>query len=183
MPHVGQAFDWFEDNWDIFKPLEIKSMLYVGLTNSTKEWWKNEFCDALGIETVAIIDIFGPNCVCARRRYPDIEVIQGDVTKIGNHIKREQYDLIFWDHGPEHAEESVLTHALDQLKEYAGKCVITACPWGNFPQKAIYGNAHEEHKFDVFPSHFEPSGYTVVTINTVDVTAPCGELISYWIRE
>ena len=163
MPHVGQAFQWFKANYDLFKPLNLKSMLYVGWTASTKHWWCEEFPEKLGIETIGLIDIFKPNLDKARGnpvvKQKVSEFILGDVCKVDTLIEDGKYDLIFWDHGPEHAPEESLTEALETLKKSAAKCVITACPWGHFPQGKIGGNVHEIHQFDVLPDHFEPAGY------------------------
>jgi len=187
MPHVGQAFDWFNNNFDVFKHLNLKSMLYVGWTTSTKNWWCTTFPDALGIEKIGLIDIFSPNLEKSKKDHTVSqrvsEYILGNVCELDSILEKGKYDLIFWDHGPEHAPEDGITESLNHLKEYAGKCVITACPWGHFPQGKIGGNEWEIHRFDVLPEHFAPAGYQVVTINTINNTSPCGELIAYYIKE
>lgn len=180
MPHVTEAFQWFQSNWRIFDSLEAKSMLYVGWTRPTKAWWKDEFCDKLGITSRSIIDIFPANAQAARQTFSDIGVIEGDIAKLGDYVQKGEYDVIFWDHGPEHADEDKLPEILNLMKEYAAKLVVCACPWGSFPQSAIYGNVWEEHRFNVMPEHF--GDMQVVKINTVHQSDPCGELIAYWIN-
>jgi hypothetical protein len=68
------------------------------------------------------------------------------------------YDLVIWWHGPEHVALATLPAVLRVL-EACGKLVILGCPWGNYPQGAVSGNAFEVHRSALEPEYFAERGY------------------------
>jgi len=183
MPHTKRAFNWMEEHIDIFKKLEPKSFLYVG-HRVTKRWWHEKFCAELGVERKGLVEIFPDNIAIAKMELKDdnIEIIQNDVRCIDKFAVEGEWDIVFWDHGPEHCDEEDLDPATTILKQYVGKALIYCCPWGRWPQGILYENEWERHRTSVQPEMFERNGMTTVTTGEETVAGE-GELIGYWVKE
>ena len=146
MPHGKRAFEHFNDN--VIQELSLldpESFLYVGWRNGSNLWWKHHFSDRLNIKRVGIIDIYEPNYQQAKLTFPDCVSIHGDVREIEKHVFPGEYDIIFWDHGPEHVPTNDLVECTPRLFAYAGKALVYCCPWGKWPQGPEGGNAAEVH--------------------------------------
>lgn len=152
MPHTKRMFDYIESNIDNFKKLlgePPKSMLYVGWRHDCKPWWYDYLVPALGIERVGVIEIFQNNFDDLKRQ---VEIGRYSLTQIrGNIMDAEQlispgeYDLIFWDHGPEHVTLDDLKKITPVLFSLCGRGLLYCAPWGEWPQGCEDGNAFEEH--------------------------------------
>lgn len=179
MPHVWQAFEWLENNFELFS--EYKSMIYVGHRHDTKMWWIDKFCKSLlKIEKIAVLEIFQKNFenAISRLATQNVLVILGDIKKFDEYFKKDEYDIVFWDEGPEHVEEEELKPIMQKIKDNC-KCAIFSVPWGKWPQKAEGENDAEEHRYDAMPEHFTNLGMTVQTFNSPDATNS-GAMIAYW---
>lgn len=179
MPHVWQAFEWLENNYQLFS--EYKSLIYVGHRHDTKMWWIDKFCKTLlKIEKIALIEIFQPNFEDAVKKLSSHKVTAflGDVRLIDQFIQKGEYDIVFWDEGPEHVSLKEMRETTKKLKKISN-CIIYSVPWGHWPQSGEGGNATEEHQYDAEPKHFEKLGMDVITFNQSGQNNS-GAMIAYW---
>src|SRR3990167_5909541 len=109
MPHPKRAFDLMDSLTPLFKGCSPKSLLYVGWRHDCHVWWHRTFAPALGVEDIGIIEIFPQNYALAIDKAREghfgltsTRVIRGDVLEIQKYVSKGEYDIIFWDHGPEH---------------------------------------------------------------------------------
>lgn len=109
---------------------------------------------------VTILEIWPDNVAHYRAR--GFTVVQGDVRQVGT-LNLPRYDVAFWWHGPEHVALSDLPATLAALEELAD-LVVLACPWGESPQGAVYGNPHEAHRISLAPLFFTARGYRTWTM-------------------
>lgn len=186
MPHTGEAFHAIEKNFSSFKKLGINSMLYVGWRHDTRPWWYTDFAKSLNARYVSVLEAFGPNVADLKREVDagkyDVVVHQGDIRKFDelfpNGREEKFFDLIFWDHGPEHVNLDELRQVTDVLAQHAGKIVLYAAPWGSWPQGADGGNQLEIHQVDLMPEHLESLGMVVKSYGGPG-QGNVGELISW----
>lgn len=179
MPHNKVAFDWLEENVDLFVPTE--SMLYVGWRPRSKDWWYTFFGPAIGTKRIGLIEAFEGNfsafCV------DGVEKFLGDVRKIDEAFERDEWDMVFWDHGPEHAgDENDLRDATILLQDWTS-IVLYACPWGTCPQGASNGNKYEEHGVSVYPEFLEGLGMTTKTFGNGPDRGANSEIVAWWKRD
>lgn len=178
MPHTQRAVDWFTENSGIFTGVD--SMLYVGFRSDSPTWWIDTFGrKMLGTRRFGVVEIFEKNCELVRGKFNDIECFHADVRCLDDTIVGMSWDMIFWDHGPEHVSTVDLIAVTPSLMVAARKWLLYCCPWGVWPQGALYDNEHERH-YPVYPETFEGLGMTTVRLGTVDQSsAQPGELIAY----
>jgi hypothetical protein len=132
------------------------------------------------------MEIFGPNFndlkVFAEKgllsEVQEYELIHGDVRLIKQFVQPGRFDIIFWDHGPEHVTLDELKATTPLLYDLAGRLVIYCCPWGKWPQGPAGENMTEEHKIDVTPEHLTDLGMNVVKFGEVDQERE-GELVGF----
>lgn len=144
--------------------LGCKTMLYVGWRADCKPWWHDYMAERLGKDRVDVLEVFGGNVADMEReiwagRYRVSQVIHGDARYDGV----IPYDVIFWDHGPEHVTYDDLKVATKNLLESASKALVYCCPWGDWPQGPEGGNVHEIHANSVTPEQLIGLGMNVVT--------------------
>lgn len=172
MPHTKRAFDAIDAKTITLKTKagDPTSMLYIGWRSDCHPWWHRVLCPALGIKKIGILEIDGGNFNTAVAKAKeghfgavDYQVIHGDARKILEHVQPGTYDVIFWDHGPEHVSVDDLKIATQAIISAAGRLVIYCCPWGAWPQGATGGNEHEEHKNSIEPEQLTALGLNVVT--------------------
>lgn len=152
MPHTKRVFDALEANtpWLKKRAGEPKSLLYIGWRKDCKPWWHDTFCPLMGIEKIGVLEVFPKNHADLEQevwsgRY-NVTPVLGDARRIDQVIKKNEYDVIFWDHGPEHVTAEELRKVTPLLREYAAKLVLYCCPWGDWPQGAEDNNDHEIHR-------------------------------------
>lgn len=183
MPHTQPAFDVLDRNIvSISERCAPISLLYVGWRRDCKPWWYDKFCHDLGVKKVGVLEIFPRNHAELEQqvwsgRY-DVEPILGDVRSIRKHVEPGEYDVIFWDHGPEHVTRKELIDTTTDLCLMAKRLVIYCCPWGEWPQGAEDGNDHEVHEHAVYPEQLQELGMTVITTGSPDQIGE-GELIAF----
>jgi hypothetical protein len=91
----------------------------------------------------------------------DVKPILGDVRFIERYVNTCEYDVIFWDHGPEHVSMDDLISTTTKLKKFAGKCLIYCCPWGLWPQGPEDGNVSEIHQIEIDAEMLKEFGMVV----------------------
>lgn len=173
MPHLKAAFDRLEYRvpyiLSVFGFYQPKSLLYVGWRHDCHPWWYTKLCPMLGIEKIGIVEIFQQN-----KQHADMMAREGkfgqnvkvhlqDVTKISRIDERFKYDVIFWDHGPEHVSIQDLKKTTAELSKLS-KLLIYACPWGEWPQGTEDGNVNERHMISIEPRDLEELGMIVDTV-------------------
>ena len=147
MPHTQRAFEYMER--DVTADLAVlapESLLYVGWRRGCSSWWDDTFRASLRIPQgrSAVIEIYEDNYRDALRMVP-MKVIHGDAREIERHVFPGEFDVIFWDHGPEHVPSSDLELCTKKLITFAGKALVYCCPWGRWPQGPEGGNVYETH--------------------------------------
>lgn len=189
MPHVKAAFEWFDKNIDLLKVLSkgSRSLLYIGIRHDTSPWWYLDLCKRLGIERVSVLEIFPKNLgdfevQCWSGKYGSdggtIGTILGNACQIGDYVSPGEFDIIFFDHGPEHLDPQDFVLATQELKEHAGKLLLYSAPWGEWPQGEEDGNCHEVHRTVLTPELLTSVGMTSATVNQLGMGGE-GELIAW----
>lgn len=163
MPHVKPAFNFLEAKALEFKEL-VKpfSMLYIGWRYDGSPWWYDKFGPSMGVVKFGVLEIFPKNVADLEQKVWDgrynADVIQGDARKITEFVVPGQWDIIYWDHGPEHVSWEDLKACTPLLILAAGKMLLYSAPWGHWPQGEEDGNEHEVHKNSVTISQFAELG-------------------------
>jgi hypothetical protein len=183
MPHTKAAFDCLENLMPVFqKNLQPKSLLYIGWRYDCRPWWYNVFCKNMGIENVAILEIFPKNIadfeMAVWAGHYKARAIHGDARTIDKYVRPGEFDVIFWDHGPEHITREELPPTTDLLYSVAGKLLLYCCPWGEWPQGAEDNNEHEIHRNYVSDQEFRDMGLQTLTFGSSGQNN-AGELIGY----
>lgn len=185
MPHTKVVFDALENNAEWFKKRagEPKSLLYVGWRHDARPWWYDVFCKKLGVEKVGVLEIFPKNIDDLEQevwagRY-EVKPILGDVRNINAYVNKDEYDVIFWDHGPEHVSWEDLQKTTPLLYDWAGRLVLYCCPWGEWPQGIEDNNEHEIHRNYVTKEQFLELGLSTITFGTPGNSDPGGELVGF----
>jgi len=130
MPTTRGVFDFLEFQWPGIIGRPIESMLYVGHRHDTHPWWCTSFARAIGSPHLAVLDLQHDNLQTAAGITSDL--ILGDIRDTDN-LKNHNFDLIFWDEGPEHCARQVALDTLVNLRKHC-KIVLISCPWGHQPQ-------------------------------------------------
>lgn len=188
MPHTKRAFEALDKSIEGIKieAKNPKSLLYIGWRSDASPWWHDKFCKELGIEKIAVLEIFPPNFQnlereVAKGRYK-VKPILGDARQLNQYVAPEEYDVIFWDHGPEHVTLSDLQKATPMLGAMAGRMLLYCCPWGEWSQGPEGSNLDEEHKNYVTPEQLIPMGLHVMTFGGSGQAAE-GELIAVYVKK
>lgn len=147
MPHTARAFQHM--NTEVIpeiKAMNPESLLYVGWRRDTNSWWDSHFRVEIGVpqSRSAVIEIFDDNYRAASSVLGR-HVFHGDIREIEKHVFPGEFDIIFWDHGPEHVSNEDLEACTPKLFSFAGKALIYCCPWGLWPQGVEGGNVNEVH--------------------------------------
>ena len=136
---------------DLFsKPRDI---LYIGARADSFDFgdlFRQARCE------ITVLEAFKENVEHLRTLPWLHQVIQADIDRFRS---IDDYDLIFWWHGPEHIAEERLPYALSYLECCASEAVILGCPWGESEQGAIHDNPFEIHKSHLDYRLFESLGY------------------------
>lgn len=186
MPHTLRAFLHLENSVEeIKRRTNAKSLLYVGWRSDCKPWWHDKFCKDLGIEKIGVLEIYDPNFkdlehAVYNGRY-NVTPILGDVSRIHEFVKEGEYDIIFWDHGPEHVDYPTLQKITPLIFNAAGRAVLYCCPWGYWPQGKEGGNDHEEHKTHMTVEQLEALGFEVTSLGGKDQVNE-GELVGIKVK-
>jgi hypothetical protein len=166
MPHTKRVFEYFETYVIPFlKQNDCRSMLYVGWRHDCKPWWHDYMAKQLG-GSLGVLEIFPKNVDDLERqvwsgRYDVVSIIPGDARD--PRLTDGMWDVIFWDHGPEHVTFEELQTATPRLFGYVRKVLVYCCPWGDWPQGAEDGNEHEVHRNAVTTNHLTALGMRVTT--------------------
>lgn len=198
MPHTRRVFDWFDSNTELFRKRNPQSMLYIGWRRDCKPWWHDTFGMNLGvigkkdptsdssIFKSKVLEIFEPNYndldqeVWAGRY--EVNPVLGDVRRIDQIWPETSFDIVFWDHGPEHVSAEELKETTEKLKKIAKQHLIYCCPWGSWPQDAEGGNEAERHELAVTEQMFKDMGLTTFTFskNGHPDQENEGEIVGLW---
>lgn len=178
MPHLAEAFQYFNGLIPDIRKMGFRSLLYVGWRHDASGWWYETFSKGIGIERFGIIEIFKKNfdelnATISKSGWQNFRTYFGDVREIQKYVQPGEYDVIFWDHGPEHVpgpDLEVITPVLSRMT----KLLIYSCPWGNWPQGAEDGNENERH-YTVTDFQLRDYGFEVKTFGVGNGTC-AGEL-------
>ena len=107
-----------------------------------------------------VLEIWEPNIEALQKLNFFNKVIQGDVREIYKYVDQD-YDVIFWWHGPEHIKKEELESTLNNIEDLATTMVVLGCPWGDYPQGALEKNPYEVHVSAYQPGDFRDLGYQV----------------------
>ncbi len=187
MPHVKPAFEFLEEKASEFN-LSVKpaSMLYIGWRHDGSPWWYDKFGPKMGVVKYGVLEIFPKNISDLEAkvwegRY-DVTAIEGDARSIGSFVKPGEWDIIYWDHGPEHVTWEDLKMCTPSLFAAAGKMLLYSAPWGDWPQGMEDGNEHEVHRNAVSLEQLQELGFTNVVCFGATGQANEGELCSWMIK-
>lgn len=171
MPHMKAAFDRLDQLTEgTFRNLGIRHMLYVGWRHDCHPWWYRKLAPALGVEKITIAEVHPPNAGDAEQKAWNGEfgvntvIWQGDIRQLPECTTTGIFDMIYWDHGPEHVSFEDLKKVTPSLVQLSNKLLLYSCPWGHWPQSADGGNEHERHLWDVTPEHMEQLGMLWCTV-------------------
>ena len=120
-----------------------KKLLYVG-ANCMRAFFL-DILNSIGY-VIDIIEIFEGNAKCIEEQYKFRNLIVGDIADEEN-IK-ENYDVIFWYHGPEHVDKDKFKK-IDELLKNKTKLIILGCPENDILQGEVYGNVFEKHVWSI----------------------------------
>ena len=173
MPHNKITFEWLEHNSDIFSG--FRSMLYVGWRLESSFWWMDKFGPMIGIERYGLVEAHLPN----------FKLFPRDIPKYNSRIEDMKFDgdwdMLFWDHGPEHSNDmSTLTEAMEKFKSKFD-VILCTFPWGKCPNDND-GNPYEVHNTTIYEEDVIMMGMEYFTFNVKDM-GPLGEIVSWWKRE
>lgn len=149
------------------------TLLYIGARVDAHSWL-TELYDAGN--KIVILEIWEKN-IEGLKVQDDVWVTQGDVRDIGMPAGLENFDYIFWWHGPEHLEMSEILTTLQNLESKTNRLIALASPYGWYPQGPHNGNPYEEHKSTLYPKFFELLGYNVKTDGLSD--EPGSEIVAW----
>lgn len=159
MPSHGSAFDFLTaEGPSIFGT--VGSLLYVGHRGDTHPWWHETFAKSLGITRIAVIDIDKGNLHTAA--HVTSELYHGDIRQTDC---PKDFDLIFWDEGPEHLPREQSLELIKVFNEH-GSRVLISCPWG-FQLQGTDPNDPEFHHWGPMPEDFESIGMTARTFGVM----------------
>ena len=132
------------------------SLLYIGARPDAHSWLPE--LHQAG-HTITVLEIWPENAAGLKDDTRISHLIEGDVREVGE--LPDQFDYIFWWHGPEHLAQEELAQVLPVLESKASRLIALACPWGYYPQGSHNGNFHETHLAYLYPSDFKELGYQV----------------------
>ena len=157
------VFDILSDN-DKFN--NGKSILQIGVKEKSfgvHNWLKMfRLFFKCGYRTFDVLEIWQQNLDGLEKWEHLRNKILGDIRDIDKLIINE-YDVIFWWHGPEHIEKSEFYILQQKFDKFKDTLIIIGCPWGEFKQGEVDGNPYEEHKTHWQPEELEKYGYAVYT--------------------
>lgn len=168
MPHTKVMFDHFEQSViPLLKKAGVQSMLYVGWRRDCKPWWHDYMAKELGGK-LGVLEIFPRNLADLEQavwagRYQVDQMLAGDARYPEHVLVPGEWDVIFWDHGPEHVSAEDLKMATERLYRCAGKALLYCCPLGEWPQGMEDGNEFEIHRNSVTKEQFFDLGFTIWT--------------------
>ena len=135
---------------------EPGALLYIGARPDACSWL-TELYKAGNV--IDILEIWKPN-VDELENDPRVHHIsQGDVRDLQ---VDEDYDYIWWWHGPEHLPWVDFMDTMPLLKVCAKRLLAVAAPWGDYPQGQHEGNPSEQHRWSAQACDFSLFGLTVI---------------------
>lgn len=141
----------------------IKRVLNIGFRDGSDLTVRN-FIKSLGGE-FHVLEVWKPNCDVLTKNGVVDKVICEDVRNINNSIKENEYDAVFWLHGPEHITWDDFLNCKERIDSIATKLVIYQAPIGEHPQDELYGNPFEKHVTSLEPEMFLSLGYDIILHN------------------
>jgi len=158
---------------DIWK---YKTVLYIGARRYRRDF-TNQFKQK-GYR-IDILEVFDKNLQSLKKLKFINKLIKGDVREVDKLIDQE-YDVIFWWHGPEHIHKNELKDTLNKLKKISNKLVVCGCPYGKYEQGVVYGNVWEKHLSYLEPANFKKSSFQVDVLGKKDSLG--SNILSWWRR-
>lgn len=153
---------------------KLKKMLYVGAS-----FQRQDFLDLflkLGYQ-ITIVEAFSENVSFLHKQKLNYgmkyDIVLGDIVSARF---ADEFDVVFFWHGPEHLKYQDILPTLIKLKSMA-KLVVLGCPFGYYKQGAEYGNPYEVHQSHLTPLDFESWGFACVTIGELN---QLGSNITAW---
>jgi hypothetical protein len=147
------------------KILDYKTLLYIGANPQRLELLDIFYNAGYKID---VLEIFPANVEglkeINRKEKIFNKIILGDVREIDETMTDRKYDIVCWWHGPEHVKKHYFAPTLRQLENLTIHITVLGCPWGKYPQGALYGNEYEKHESSLYPKDFRELGYNVKMI-------------------
>tara|TARA_B100001029_G_C15035263_1_gene439705 strand:+ start:164 stop:736 length:573 start_codon:yes stop_codon:yes gene_type:complete len=144
--------------------LGVNSFLNVGFhdwDDKRRHWWV-KICDRNNIDW-KILEIFEPNIKDAiKAGCPKEKISLGNILDFSTY---DDYDCVFFWHGPEHIHKDVFLDKLPDIEKKANKLIIFGMPHGEEIQEAVYGNKYEEHVSAWDEKEWQELGYKTIVVN------------------
>jgi len=123
------------------------TVLYIGARLDACSWL-TELHQAGN--TITLLEVWFPNLVGFYGDQRIAHTILGSVVRTA----LEQYDYIWWWHGPEHIDKERFYSVTAYLRNRARRLLALAAPWGYYPQGSHQGNPHGRHRWSVYEEDF-----------------------------
>lgn len=153
------------------------ALLYVG-ARADAHSWLDELAHAGNLVTV--MEVWPANVTSLIGHKSIIDLVHGDV-RWANEMFDDNFDYIFWWHGPEHLVMSDIEPALQNLEAKCNRLIALACPYGVYPQGPHMGNVYETHQTTLYPEFFQALGYSVRVDGKAD--EPGSEIVAWKVIE
>lgn len=136
-----------------------KTLLYIG-ANCDRAFALDLLLDIGYI--VDIIEICKKNINCLVGKYKIRNLIFGDIKDEQNIINN--YDVIFWYHGPEHVRKEDFC-TLNLILEKKSKMIVLGCPNNDYHLYDDNINVYETHMWKIKPEDLHCFGYNTSNIS------------------
>lgn len=150
---------------DIF---EFKTLLYIG-ARTDRFLFGADFAQH-GYH-ITVVEVFKENVDFLTRNVDFVQdVAHLDIRHLSqDELRKRKFDVVMWYHGPEHVLSGELLSLLPLLEDMTNRHLVLACPWGEYPQDALYGNPYEVHQHAYYPQFFSKLHFQVDTLGREDV--------------
>ncbi|MCU7834982.1 MAG: hypothetical protein KZQ83_06960 [gamma proteobacterium symbiont of Taylorina sp.] len=146
---------------------DYKTLLYVGARDNRFLFGDTFFSFDYKI---TLVEAFKKNCDYLETLDMIDEIHHLDILELNkSSLINNKFDIVMWIHGPEHVYKKEFEKILPSLEKITNKHLVLMCPWGEYPQGAIYGNSYEIHKQAYYPEDFEKLGFKTSMLGTMGV--------------
>jgi hypothetical protein len=113
---------------------------------------------------LTIVEIYEPNTKTIRS---DVNIVCSDIL---DYEINKPYDLLLWQHGPEHVFKSEVFDLIKKIKDKF-KYIVLETPYGANDQGEMYGNIYEAHVSEWTEQDYEKLGMNWVKYAGADNNA------------
>lgn len=131
-----------------------KSMLYIGFDPK----YESQFVLFKEVNwEITILEINPKNVEWAKKNL-EYNVVEGDVRDIDQHFSINQFDIIIWEDGIEHIEESEWKSTFEKLDRIAKKFVVLESPEGRYGHEGAILEWNKQHS-EVYVDKLKEYGF------------------------